>query len=310
MTYQILTDSDVLKYTHMESIIDAIEHVFKEKANGGLISPPRFNLETEKGNLVFTAGAATGIPKVTGFRVYDTYENDDPGHEQLVSVFDSERGVFKGIIIGNSLGAIRTGAIGGVAMKAMSRADATRLAIIGTGAQARTQLEAAIAIRAIKQVQVYSRNAQNRMNFAREMTEKLGIDVIPADSPKKCVENADIIICATNSLSSVLEVDWLKQGVHINTVGPKSINGSEIPIEIAAQSAVITTDSLEQLNAYSTPHFLVGTPYEEHIMQLSDIVSGKTSGRTSDKELTLFCSVGLSGTEVVVANEIMKLSKK
>lgn len=192
----------------------------------------------------------------------------------------------------------------------MSRLDATRLAVIGTGSQASTQLEAAIAIRDIKQVQVYSRTEQNRMKFAKEMTEKLGINVIPVDSPKKCVENADIVICATNSLSPVLEMNWLKQGVHINTVGPKAINGSEIPIEIASQSTVITTDSLEQLNAYSTPHFLVGTPYEESIVQLSDVVTGKKSGRTSDKDITLFCSVGLSGTEVVVANEIMKLTKK
>lgn len=310
MSYQVLTDSDILKFAQMEFIINAIERAFYEKANGRLVSPPRFSLETENGNLVFTAGAATGLDKVTGFRVYDTYTNDDPGHEQLVSVFDSETGVFKGIIIGNSLGAIRTGAIGGLAIKFMSRLDATRLAVIGTGPQARIQLEAAVAIREIKQVKVYSRTKQNRMNFAQEMTEKLGINVIPVDSPKKCVKNADIVICATNSLSPVLEMDWLKLGVHINTVGPKSIKGSEIPIGLASQSAVITTDSLEQLNAYSTPHFLVGTPYEESIVQLSDIVTGRKSGRTSDKDITLFCSVGLSGTEVVVANEIMKLTKK
>ncbi|MGG0643073.1 ornithine cyclodeaminase family protein [Sporosarcina gallistercoris] len=310
MSYQVLTDSEVLKFTHMNYIINVIEQVFYEKENGCLISPPRFRLETENGDLVFTAGAATGISKVTGFRVYDNYSNDEPGHEQLVAVFDSETGVFKGIIIGNSLGAIRTGAIGGVAINVMSRPDATRLAIIGTGAQARTQLQAAVAIRDIKQIRVYSRNDQNRMKFAKEMSEKLSMNVIPVDCPKKCVENADIVICATNSLSPVLEADWLNQGVHINTIGPKSINGSEIPIELASRSAVITTDSLEQLNAYSTPHFLVGTPYEDNIVQLSDVMTGTKSGRTLNNQMTLFCSVGLSGTEVVVANEIMKLAKK
>jgi len=310
LSYLVLTDADVLKFSRMTSMIDAIEHVFYEKAKGTLVSPPRFQLETEKGNLVFTAGAATGIEKVTGFRVYDTYNNDEQGHQQLVAVFDSETGVFKGIVIGHALGAIRTGAIGGVAIKAMSRPDATQLAVIGSGTQARTQLEAACAARAIKQVKVYSRNDQNRRKFAEEMTEKLGIEVLPVDSPKACVENADIVICATNSRTPVLERDWLKQGVHINTVGPKSIKGSEIPIEIARQSSVIATDSLEQLKAYSTPHFLVDTPYEDHIVQLSDIVTGKMPGRTSDNDMTLFCSVGLSGTEVVIANEIMKMAKE
>lgn len=109
MSYQVLTDTDVLRLTEMKTIIGAIERVFQEKANDTLVSPPRFQLEAPNGNLVFTAGAATGSEKVTGFRVYDTYPNEDPGHEQLVSVFDSDTGVFKGIIIGNSLGTIRTG---------------------------------------------------------------------------------------------------------------------------------------------------------------------------------------------------------
>ncbi|TFH58192.1 hypothetical protein E4J71_25650 [Peribacillus frigoritolerans] len=93
------------------------------------MSPPRFQLETENGYLVFTAGAATKNEKVIGFRVYDTYSNDHSGHEQLVSVFDSVTGVFKGVIIGNLLSALRTGAIGGVAIKAISRSDAEQLAI-------------------------------------------------------------------------------------------------------------------------------------------------------------------------------------
>ncbi|USK80750.1 ornithine cyclodeaminase family protein [Peribacillus frigoritolerans] len=309
MAYQVLTDSDVLRLTRMKPVIEAIERVFREQANATLVSPPRFQLETENGNLVFTAGAATETEKVIGFRVYDTFSNDHSGHEQLVSVFDSVIGVFKGIIIGNLLGALRTGAIGGAAIKVMSRPDAEQLAIIGTGIQARTQLEAAIAIRDIKRVLVYSRNDINRKNFAEEMSEKLDMDVIPMDSPKKCVEK-DIIICATNSRSPVINADWLKPGVHINTVGPKSMNGHELPIEVADKSSVITTDSLEQLCAYSTPHFLANTPYEQNIVQLSDIITGKTPGRTSLNDVTLFCSVGLSGTEVVVAHEIMKLAEK
>lgn len=310
MSYHILTDSDVVKHTQMKYVIEAIERTLLEKANGTLVSPPRFSLEADEGKLVFTAGATTGFEKVIGFRVYDTYSNNEVGHEQLVAVFDSQTGIFKGIVIGNLLGAIRTGAIGGVAIKWMARKNSKRLAVIGTGVQARMQLEAAIAVREIQYVQVYSRNEQNRRNFANEMTEKLGIQVIPVDSAMYCVEDADIIICATNSQLPVIEADWLKKGVHINTLGPKSINGSEISVEIAEKSRVITTDSLEQLKAYSIPHFLVGTTYENSIIQLSDVVAGKKAGRISDQDITLYCSVGLSGTEVVVANEIMKLAGK
>lgn len=232
----------------MKSIVSAIERTFAERANGTLVSPPRFRLESKQGDLVFTAGATTAMEKVIGFRVYDTYANDLDGHQQLVCVFDSDTGVFKGIVIGNLLGAVRTGAIGGVAIKAMARKDAEHVAVIGTGMQARTQLEAAVAVRDIQRVRVFSRNHENREAFAAEMAKKLDIEVVAVDSPKSCIQGADIVICATNS----------------------------------------------------------GTPDEERIIQLSDVVTGKMPGRKGQDDITLFCSVGLAGTEVVVANEIMK----
>ncbi|MCF8564657.1 ornithine cyclodeaminase family protein [Alicyclobacillus tolerans] len=304
--YQVLTDSEVEKLVSMPSIVTAIERTFEDQANGTLVSPPRFRLETDQGGLVFTAGAATAMEKVIGFRVYDTFANDLDGHQQLVCVFDSDTGVFKGIVIGNLLGAMRTGAIGGVAIKAMARTDAEQVAVIGTGIQARTQLEAAVAVREIKRVRVFSRNQENREAFAAEMMKKLGVEVVAVNYPKGCVSGADILICATNSGTPVFEAEWLEPGIHINTVGPKSIKRHEVPTELGARSSVITTDSIEQLKAYPTPHFLVGTPDEERILQLGNVVGGNTLGRKSQDDITLFCSVGLPGTEVVVANEIMK----
>ncbi|WP_157071235.1 hypothetical protein [Alicyclobacillus acidiphilus] len=96
--YQALTDHDIEKSVSMKSIVNAIERTFEEQVNGTLVSPPRFRLETEQGDLVFTAGAATAFEKVIGFRVYDTYANDLDGHQQLVCVFDSDTGVFKEVV--------------------------------------------------------------------------------------------------------------------------------------------------------------------------------------------------------------------
>lgn len=304
--YKIITDDDIEKLVSMKTVLNAIERCFEEETNGTLAAPPRFRVETSQGDLVFTAGAATGFEKVIGFRVYDTYFNDLRGHQQLVCVFDSDTGVFKGIVIGNLLGAIRTGAIGGVAIKAMARMDAEQVAVIGTGLQARTQLEAAVASRTIKRIKVYSRNQENRTTFAEEMSKKLGTDIAAVTTSRECIQGADIVICATNSGLPVFETDWLQPGVHINTVGPKSVKRHEVPTDVATYSSVIATDSIEQLRAYTTPHFLVGTPHEDRIIQLSQIVTGQALGRTSDSDITLFCSVGLAGTEVVVANEIIK----
>jgi len=304
--YQILTDQDVRNFGSMKVAVEAIENAFREQSNGTLVSPPRFHLGTDHGDLVFTVGAATAFQKVIGFRVYDTYGNDLDGHEQLVCVFNGDTGVFKGMIIGNLLGSIRTGAIGGAAINAMARKDADHIAVIGTGAQARRQLEAAVTVRDVRRIKVYSRHQDNRETFAKDMAEQLGMAVTSVNSSRECIYDADIIICATNSDTPVFEMDELKPGVHINSVGPKSIHRHEVPVELGSASSVIATDSIEQLRAYSTPHFLMGTPDESRIVQLSDIVAGRTSGRTTESDITLFCSVGLAGTEVILASEIMK----
>ncbi len=310
VTYRILTDDDIYKLLSMKEIVQKIEDAFREKANGALSAPPRFRVNSEHGALVFTAGAATGTEEVIGFRVYNTFPGEHSAQQQIVAVFDSKYGTLIGIAIGQAIGRLRTGAIGGTAIKYMARSDAFCLAMLGTGFQARSQLEAAIAIHRFQIVKVYSRNRQNCQTFADDMGQKLGIKIQPVDSAQTCMEDADVIICATNSATPVFDAKWVKAGAHINTIGPKSKNAHEVPIEIAARCTMIATDSLEQLQSYSNPHFLLDTLHLDQTVELCDIVTGKVSGRQSKEDITLFCSVGLAGTEVIVAAEAFKKADK
>ncbi|OGG14162.1 hypothetical protein A2875_02595 [Candidatus Gottesmanbacteria bacterium RIFCSPHIGHO2_01_FULL_46_14] len=119
MPYQVLTDSDVSKVLTMNVAVQKIEDALQEKSQGTLIAPPGFSIDIKNGSLVFTAGAATKKEKVIGFRAYSSFERREAGtnYIQLVAVFDSESGDFKGVVIGSLIGALRTGAIGGVAVK-------------------------------------------------------------------------------------------------------------------------------------------------------------------------------------------------
>ena len=297
-----MTDSDVQQLLSMK---DVVEEAFKSKAANALVSPPRFHVDIQKGSLVFTAGAEVRDRKVIGLRVYDTFHSDSKtstDKEQLVSVFDSETGNFKGVVIGNSIGAMRTGALGGVAIKYLSSPESNSVGIIGSGFQARTQLMAACAVRDIKIVKVFSPNEKNRDTFASEMSESLSIVVKAVSSAEEAVRDADILICATSSNTPVFEAGWLKDGVHINTVGPKLINDHEISVETAEKCQIICTDSLTQLDAYNPPYFLRATTSMERVIDLSEIVAGRKSSRASLNEISLFLSVGLSGTEVLVAD--------
>lgn len=310
MAYQIITDEDVLNILTMTDVIQKIEIAMREKADGTLVAPPRFRVEAEKGALVFTAGAATQHEQVIGFRVYDTFPHAANDWSQLVVVFDSENGAFKGIVIGSAVGRLRTGAIGGVAVKMMSRPDSKVIGVIGAGVHARTQLEGAVAVRDIEKVLVYSRTPANREGYADEMSQKLGINVEAVDSAEKAVRLADIVLCATKSPSPVIQSTWLKSGTHINTVGPKYLDAHEMDIEVAEKSTLIVTDSMAQVEGFGSTFFLENTPHLSRMVELSDLVVGKHSGRTSPDDITLFCSVGLAGTEVVVANEALHRMSK
>src|SRR5919202_925097 len=167
------------------------------------------------------------------------------------------------------------GALGGVAIKHMARPDASRAAILGSGRQARTHLEAAAAVRHFASVKVYSPNATHREAFASEMRDTLDLHVAPVASAQEAVADADVIICVTKSTTPVFDPRWLKPGAHVNTVGPRAQGASELDASIAGRVRVVATDSLRQLRSYATPYFLAATPWMEAMVELGDIVTGK-----------------------------------
>jgi ornithine cyclodeaminase/alanine dehydrogenase-like protein (mu-crystallin family) len=304
--YRILTDQDLEDFLLIENTVDVIEKAIRARAEGRLLSPPRFSVGTKEGSLVFTAGSEMKYFHTIGFRVYDRFPTDSPDRTQLVAVFDNQTGGFKGLVIGKHIGALRTAAINAVAIKYMARSDVKCLGIIGAGFQARFHARAAMAVRSFNAAKVYSPTISHREAFAEEMSRRLGIPFEPCPSPEEVVRESDVLLCATTSSEPVFETSWLKTGVHINTIGPKYKDMHELPLEAAERSQVIATDSIEQAGSYDKPHFLSGRPEWDRLLELSDIVVGKELGRDSDRDITVFCSVGLSGTEVVIANEALK----
>jgi ornithine cyclodeaminase len=302
MTPRILTDGDLAQAIDMASAIEAVEAAFRARTAGSLVAPPRHHVAFPgHGDLVFTIGGTVGGDAVAGFRVYETFAGDSPIRNQVVAVWDARSGALQGLVLGDRLGELRTGAIGGVAIRYMASPGAETVAVIGSGAQARTQLEAAAAVRSLRKVRVYSRSPANRLAFATEMADRLGLAIAPVTSARDAVEGADIVLCATTSAVPVIEAAWLGRDAHVNTVGPKTRTRHEIGPEIAERAAIIATDSPEQTRAYPEPFFLAGSPAIGRMVDLADLVSGKVATRRGGAAMTLFCSVGLAGTEVLVA---------
>lgn len=310
--YQILTDDDINRSLPMDRVIETIERSLRAKNAGQLIAPPRFSVDAEKGALVFTAGAEIMETHTIGFRVYDSFQSDAPERTQLVAVFDSRTGAFKGLCVGVMIGALRTAAINAIAIKHMSRPDVRRLGILGSGLQARTHFQAAVMVRQFDSAVVYSPTVGHRQAFADELSQKTGIPIKAHSSAEDVVRRAEVLICASTSATPILDAGWLRPGMHINTIGPKFKDRHELPVEAARKSHTIVTDSLQQIDgydSYASPFFLQNTPERNRMIELDELVAGKRKGRSSPDELTLFCSVGLAGTEVVLADAAFKSLK-
>ncbi|MHB1616825.1 MAG: hypothetical protein ACYCUX_06110, partial [Metallibacterium sp.] len=194
----LLDDDDLDRLPAMEMALAAMEEAFLERDQGRLVSPPRFQVPFDTlGNLVFTVGGNLGSNPLAGFRVYNTFHGQ--ADSQLTAIWSAGDGELQGIVVGSRLGQIRTGAIGGVAIRHMSPPSAKVMGIIGSGPQARMQLEAAAFVRALEHVRVFSRSEHGRKNFADEMSRALSLRVEATDSAHAAVDGADIVVCATSS---------------------------------------------------------------------------------------------------------------
>ncbi|ELY54494.1 ornithine cyclodeaminase family protein [Natronolimnohabitans innermongolicus] len=302
--FPILTDADIYSQFEYAQVVDAMREAFAERAAGTLEAPPRWSLEAGDGDLVFTAGAAAGPANVAGFRVYDTHGAGED-HTQLVAVFDATTGAFEGLLTGNAVGRLRTGAIGGVAIDALARDDCETLGVIGSGPQARAQVGAACAVRAFDEVLVYSPTAESRESFAETAGGEVEPPVRAVDDPEPVVREADALVCATNSEEPVFDPDWLEADTHVTTIGPRFTDAHELPLEVVDRADVIATDSIPQVDAYDREYLVNGEDYER-MVGLADALEEPALGRTSADETTLFCSVGLAGTEVVLGKRFLE----
>lgn len=293
----ILSDDDVNRLVSMREAVDAIEGALARKGAGAFVTPPRHHLGTRKGALVFTIGG-DAEEGVVGFRVYGMFPGaNDEG--QLVVVYDAATGALRGIVQGARVGAMRTGALGGVAIKYGARQDAKVLAMIGSGVQARTQLEAAAVVRELSDVRVYSRSAENREPFASEMGAALGLRIVPVASPAEAIGGADIVVVATDSRTPAFDASLIEPGQHVTTIR-LGRGQHELEAGVADRAGAIFTDSMEQLRSYPGGFFLEDRI--DSITDLSEHVARGASIRSAPDEITLYLSTGLAGTEVVVAD--------
>jgi len=189
---------------------------------------------------------------------------------------------------------LRVGATSGVATKYLAREDAKIMGLLGSGEQARTQLTAALAVRPLKHVKVFSPTRANRERFAREMSERCGIEVAPAASAEEAVRGSDVVTAATNTVEPVIAGRWLEEGTHVNSIvgGDGYLKRRELDDETIRRAGLIVVGYKAQIFIDSQAEFAErierGLVKAEDIHELGELLTGKCRGRKDVNEITLF----------------------
>lgn len=228
-------------------------------------------------------------------------------HQGAVLLFNGSNGRLQAVVDATEITAIRTAAVSAVATRLLAREQTERLAILGSGTQAQTHLEAMLVVRPFRQVQVWSRTIENAERFARREGERHGIAVQAAPSARAAVAGADVICTTTSAIEPVLEGDWLEPGTHINAVGSSMPAARELDTAAVVRSRLFVDRRESTLN--EAGDFLFpkqeGAIDDDHIQgEIGEILTGKLEGRTSSQEITLFKSLGLAVEDVASANHI------
>ena len=300
MSMLYLTETDVRELLPMTDAIELVEAAFERLASGAARNQPRRRLILSSGSALHYMAASDG--QYFGAKIYST--NPRHGAHFLFLLYRAADAQPLALIEANHLGQIRTGAASGVATKWMAPADASSLAIIGTGFQACTQLEAMLAVRRITEVRVWSRSAEKRNLFASEGSAKFGVAVRPVATAEEAVRGASLIVTATNAKDPVLEAEWVSPNTHINVMGSNQASRREVPAELVKRAHWIAVDSKEQARMEAGDLILAWEEQDwasPRLVELQDVVSAKVQVRTNGGELTLFKSNGLAVEDVISA---------
>jgi ornithine cyclodeaminase/alanine dehydrogenase-like protein (mu-crystallin family) len=299
-----LSDADVRRLLTPDECAAIIEKLCLDDAGGMAEQTPTTELHLPRGPFRVKVGGAYGFNSY-GLKAY----LGNAGYR--VFVWDLEEG-FAGVVEAFELTELRTGAVSAVAAKHLARPDAQTLGIIGTGREARSQLDAVSRVRKLKQVRAFSRNEENRATYAKEMSERLGLNVEPVDSAEACVRDADIVLTITSANEPVLKGEWIADGAFVCGVGATGVYRRELDEQTVARAELVVVESLPVAEAECGDLIFAvsrGRLRWNQVVELKDVVSGRVPARSSPHAITLFDSIGTGAQDVAIAAEVIRKAR-
>jgi alanine dehydrogenase len=306
----VLDEAQVRQAIDMHAAIEAMEALCREEAAGHTLSAERIHLRLPRGFLRILPGVLTQTG-VMGFKAFNT---NGHGVRYAVHLFDFETGAPLAIMDASYVTAIRTGAIAAVALKHLSPSDATQVGVIGSGLEARSEMEALMAVRpGIRSGRVFSPRPERREMFAREMADAYGLEMTAVDTPQQAIEQAEILLVATGTRGGgvALEGAGLHPGLHINSIGSTAPEQREIDPEVWRRADCIVLDTMRLLHESGDAIAAesAGTLDRSRIVELNQVVAGQATGRVGPEQTTLYKSVGTGLQDIAAAWRIYQRAR-
>ncbi len=296
-----LSEQDVRGLLSIDKALELVEAAFQSLGRGTAYNQPRRRVIVPGGATLHVMAAADAATGYLGTKIYSTSRQ---GTSFLVLLYRADTGQPLAQMEADYLGQARTGAATGVATRHMARPDASVLAVIGAGGQARTQVQAVARVRRLSEIRVFSRTPAHRTDFAGWAARETGVAALAVDSAEAAVRGSHIVVTITNSRSPVLLGQWLEPGMHINAAGGNMANRRELDEAAIARADLIAADSVEQARIESgelIASFGASRSGWARVVEFSDIAAGKRPGRDSPQQITLFKSNGIALQDVAVA---------
>lgn len=318
----ILTKEDIQKVYSMEDAIKADKEALKLAFQGKSEVPLRtkIDIDEENGRSLYMPAYVSGENSALGIKIISIYpDNVNKGlaaSPSTMVMVNEETGIVEAVINGTYLTQIRTGAVQGAATDLLARKDAKIAALIGTGGQAVSQLEAMLTVRDLEIVRVMDIDKERAQNFAKEMQAKFnsfGTKINAVEKAETAVQDADIITTVTTSPTATFPHEAVKDGAHINGVGAFTPDMHEIPGELLARADKIIFDTMEGVLAEAGD---IITPLKEKLITeddfdgvLAEVILGEIKGRENKDEITIFKTVGTAVLDIVTGKKIIQKAK-
>ena len=319
MMVLVLNHAEVERLLVMSECIEVMRDALSRLASGGMHQPLRMIITppAAAGDMALMPSYQSGDRAAYGLKAVCFFP-DNPlrgldSHQGGVLLFSAETGELMALMSASAITAIRTAAVSGVATDLLAREDASDLAMIGAGVQARAHLEAMNCVRNITRARVASKRLDQSRKFAEELGPRYSFPIEPVETVEEAIRGADLIVTATTAAEPIVCRDWIAGGAHLNVVGSSIASTREVDTATMASAALFVDRRESTFNEAGDYLFAMreGAIGPEHVRaEIGELLIGTHAGRNSPDEITLFKSLGLAVEDLASAEYLYRKAKQ